>query len=120
MELTRALDECPSGSLALRDVTFAVVDVETTGTLVWGDRVMEVAAVRVSGGELEASWSTLVYPQGPIPIWATTLTGISDAMVRQAPPFGEIAEELRRVLRGCVFVGHNATGLGPKCGGCAR
>lgn len=109
MDLSRLPHAGVPGSLELSAATFAVVDVETTGTRVWGDRVTEVAAVQVQGGEVGASWSTLVYPQRPIPHWATSLTGISDAMVRGAPPFGDVADDLRRALDGRVFVGHNAT-----------
>ena len=80
----------------LNELRFAVVDTETTGTSVsGGDRITEVAIVEVRGGYVGRTLSTLVYPQRPIPQWITSLTGISDAMVRHAPPFLEIAEEVR-------------------------
>lgn len=93
---------------SLRDVPFVVVDVETTGCSVWGDRVTEVAIVEVQGGEVGRSWSSLVYPQCAVPLHITALTGISDAAVRRAPPFRALAEHVRRQLDSAVFVAHNA------------
>jgi DNA polymerase III subunit epsilon len=88
---------------------WVVVDVETTGgTPTMGHRVTEVAAVRVSGGEIVEVFSSLVNPGRPIPSMITRLTGISDRMVRDAPRFAEIAPRLCEVLEGRVFVAHNA------------
>ncbi|MGH7710120.1 MAG: 3'-5' exonuclease, partial [Gemmatimonadaceae bacterium] len=96
------------GDAQLDDLPFIVVDVETTGCSIWGgDRITEVATVEVQGGAVGRTWSTLVYPQRPIPLWITTLTGISDDMVREAPPFWEVAEQVRLQLGAGVFVGHN-------------
>lgn len=94
---------------AFADCPFAVVDVETTGTSHgYGDRVTEVAAVMVEGGELLDGFHSLVNPGRPIPWRITALTGISDAMVAAAPRFEEIANPLAAVLRGRTFVAHNA------------
>jgi DNA polymerase-3 subunit epsilon len=88
---------------------FVVVDLETTGTgPARGDRVTEAAAVLVRGREVEPLFSSLVNPGRPIPYFITQLTGISDAMVRDAPTFREIAGELAGHLAGRVFVAHNA------------
>lgn len=88
---------------------FVVVDVETTGSgSSRGDRVTEVAAVLVHGNTVRTVFDSLVNPMQPIPEIVTRLTGISDAMVREAPPFGEIAGELAAQLAGRVFVAHNA------------
>lgn len=90
-------------------VDFIVVDVETTGTgAIRGDRVTEVAAVHVKGGVVTPAFSSLVNPGRPIPWFITDLTGISDAMVRGAPTFSDIAGELAAHLAGRVFVAHNA------------
>ncbi|MBI2408206.1 MAG: hypothetical protein HYV19_07905 [Gemmatimonadetes bacterium] len=94
---------------AFANSRFAVVDVETTGTSHGhGDRVTEVAAVLVEGGEVVGEFQSLVNPERPIPWRITVLTGISDAMVADAPRFGDIAEPLAAVLRERVFVAHNA------------
>jgi DNA polymerase-3 subunit epsilon len=91
------------------DVTFLVVDVETTGCSAWaGDRVTEVAAVLVRGNKVSDVFHSLVNPGRPIPPFITQLTGISDRMVKDAPPFSEIAGALAYELAGRVFVGHNA------------
>lgn len=93
----------------LRDEEFVVVDFETTGgSPGTGHRVTEVAAVRVAGGEIRESFSTLVNPGRPIPSMITSLTGISDAMVRGAPRFHEVAPQVSGLVEGRVFVAHNA------------
>jgi DNA polymerase III subunit epsilon len=89
---------------------WVVVDVETTGgSPAHGHRVIEIAAVRVSGGRIVERFSTLVNPLRPIPRMITSLTGISEADVAGAPVFGQIAPDLTEVLQGRVFVGHNAS-----------
>ncbi|MCC7196298.1 MAG: 3'-5' exonuclease [Gemmatimonadaceae bacterium] len=94
---------------ALDDVEFVVVDLETTGTSpAQGHRVTEVAAVGVRRGVATPLFESLVNPRSPVPHWITRLTGISDAMVYDAPPFEAIAEELAAHLAGRVFVAHNA------------
>ena len=91
----------------------AFVDLETTGTHAGGDRITEIGVVRVvpgSDGSPRAvtEWSSLVRPGVPIPPAIQVLTGITDAMVANAPPFAAVADELDRQLAGCVFVAHNA------------
>ena len=96
-------------ALPLDHEEWVVVDVETTGGSVrHGHRVTEVAAVCVSGGRIERTYSTLVNPGRRIPAMITSLTGISDEMVRNAPRFCDVVDELNGVLRGRVFVAHNA------------
>jgi len=95
----------PAGSPALDTCRFAVVDVETTGTRARrGDRIMEIAVV-IQG---QVTFHTLVNPGIPIPPFVATLTGISDAMITQAPSFDAVVDGLLDVLRGTVFVAHNA------------
>ena len=90
-------------------IPFLVVDVETTGGSAHaGDRVTEVAAVLVQGGAVTDAFHSLVNPQRRIPWFITNLTGIDDAMVRDAPSFAEIAGDLAQHLAGRVFVAHNA------------
>lgn len=88
---------------------FVVVDVETTGTSPRvGDRVTEVAAVVVEDGRIEDAFQSLVNPGRPIPAFITSLTGISNAMVADAPSFTEIADALAQTLSARTFVAHNA------------
>ncbi len=90
-------------------VPFVVVDVETTGgSALAGHRVTEVAAVIVERGVVREAFHSLVNPRRAIPPFITGLTGIDDAMVRNAPGFDEIAGGLAEQLVGRVFVAHNA------------
>ena len=76
----------PAHRRGLDDLRFVVVDVETTGTrATFGDRITEIAAVVVEGGEVGEVFETLVNPDRPIPPWTTELTRITSGMVRQAP-----------------------------------
>ena len=98
-----------AGSPPLSQLTFAVVDVETTGTSAMrGDRITEVAAVNVRHGEVAEVWETLVNPERAIPPFITALTRITWDMVKNAPTFRDIAADLSRVLDGRLFVAHNA------------
>lgn len=100
----------PVPAEALLALRFAVVDVETTGGQPGlHDRITEIAIVPVDAGRVGAPWSQLVHPGRAIPPMITALTGISDAMVAQAPRFGEIADEVVGRLDGRVFTAHNAS-----------
>jgi DNA polymerase-3 subunit epsilon len=85
----------------------AFVDLETTGTSASVDRVTEVGIVRVEGG-CAIEWSSLVNPECSIPSPIQALTGITNAMVANAPAFRDIAQEVASRTAGCVFVAHNA------------
>lgn len=88
---------------------WVVVDIETTGgSAARGHRVIEIAAVHVARGEIRSEFSSLVNPGRPIPRMITSLTGIANDMVSDAPRFDEIATRFADVLGGRVFVGHNA------------
>jgi DNA polymerase III epsilon subunit family exonuclease len=88
--------------------TYAVVDVETTGCRADADRVIEVAVVRVARRRIVDRWRSFCRPDRPVPAWIRALTGITDAHLREAPAFDDIAADLARRLHGCVFVAHNA------------
>ena len=72
------------------------------------DRITEVGIVTVENGTVVEEWSTLVNPQCSIPIEIQSLTGITNAMVRDAPSFDEIADQVRARLANATFVAHNA------------
>jgi DNA polymerase-3 subunit epsilon len=86
---------------------YVMLDLETTGGNAVHDRITEIAAVRVENGVETARWSSLVNPGVRIPPFIQALTGISDAMVAQAPGFDEVAHTLLELLDGAVFVAHN-------------
>jgi DNA polymerase-3 subunit epsilon len=97
------------GSPLLDDCAFAVVDVETTGMrVVGGDRITEIAVAVVHGERREIVFDSLVNPERPIPRAVRTITNITDEMVRHAPRFADLAEQLLTTLSGRVFVAHNA------------
>jgi len=83
------------------------VDLETTGGSADSDRVTEIGVVEISRDGV-STWTTLVDPQQPIPVFIARLTGIDDAMVRDAPRFEQIAQELAARLEGKLFAAHNA------------
>lgn len=88
-------------------VTFCVVDLETTGGGV-DDRVTEIGAVKVRGGELIGEFQTLVNPNTHIPGLIAVLTGITDTMVADAPRLGAVLPSFLEFAAGCVLVAHNA------------
>jgi DNA polymerase-3 subunit epsilon len=88
---------------------FAVLDVETTGlSPAYGDRVCELACLRVQDGKELARFESLVDPARAISPAAYAVNGITPAMLAGAPAFPEIASPLLRTLTGAVLVGHNA------------
>lgn len=92
----------------LCDLSYVVVDVETTGSRPFaGDRITEIAAVVVQKGEIVEVFESLVNPGRPIPHFISVLTGITWEMVRTAPAFSAIAGDVSRVLSGNIFVAHN-------------
>ena len=86
---------------------YSVVDIETTGGLKGGNRITEIGIVKVKQGEIVDTWTTLINPERPIPRFITSLTGINDAMVSNAPIFSDIAAPLLNQLSGSIFVAHN-------------
>jgi DNA polymerase-3 subunit epsilon len=86
----------------------AYLDVETTGADPRHDRITEVGLLLVDDGRLTQEWSTLVNPERDIPAGIETLTGITGAMVEEAPLFADIAPALTARLNGRLLVAHNA------------
>ncbi|MBH0037641.1 VRR-NUC domain-containing protein [Pseudoalteromonas sp. SWN166] len=86
---------------------YSVVDIETTGGLKGGNRITEIGLVKVQHGKVIDTWTTLVNPQRHIPGFITSLTGISDSMVYNAPVFAEVVKPLIDKLAGSIFVAHN-------------
>ena len=87
---------------------YAVIDIETTGgNYRWG-RITEVAIFIHNGTEVVQEYSTLVNPEMPIPSFITNLTGISNEMVANAPTFGEVANIIKELTEGHIFVAHNS------------
>ncbi|MBF4160552.1 DEDD exonuclease domain-containing protein [Nocardioides acrostichi] len=93
----------------LRDLTFCVVDLETTGgSAAQGAMITEIGAVKVRGGEVLGEFQTLVDPQSAIPPFIAVLTGITDATVAGAPSIESALPAFLEFASGCVLVAHNA------------
>ena len=86
---------------------YVLLDLETTGGNPLDCRITEIAAVRVENGQEVARWSTLINPGTRIPPLIQNLTGISNAMVADAPSFDEVGTTLLKLLDGAVLVAHN-------------
>src|SRR5215510_4572088 len=91
----------------LSQVTFVVVDLETTGGSPYSDAITEIGALKLCGGELLGRFETLVNPGVPIPPMITYLTGITEAMVLPAPRIDEVLPAWLEFARDAVIVGHN-------------
>ena len=92
----------------LGDVTFVVVDLETTGGSPASAAITEIGAVKVRGGQVLGELQTLVNPGAPIPAFIAVLTGITDQMVREAPRIETALPAFLEFARGAVLVAHNA------------
>jgi len=91
----------------LSDITFVVVDLETTGGSANTDAITEIGALKLHGGELLGRFESLVNPGVPIPPMITVLTGITESMVLPAPRVAEILPAFLEFAGDAVIVGHN-------------
>ena len=91
----------------LTDVTFCVVDLETTGTSAANCGITEIGAVKLRGGRCVGTFQTMVDPGTGIPPSITVLTGITEAMLVDAPPINAVLPSFLEFLGDAVIVGHN-------------
>ncbi|WP_183545429.1 DEDD exonuclease domain-containing protein [Nocardioides albus] len=105
-EAQRGFDEL---GRPLRDLTFCVVDLETTGNSPDnGGMITEIGAVKVRGGEVLGEFQTLVNPHTGIPPSIAVLTGITNSMVASSPTIESVLPAFLEFAEGCVLVAHNA------------
>ena len=90
------------------DSDFVVFDIETTGFSYMNDRIIEIGAVKVVGGQIVDRFSTFINPGMPIPLEIEKLTGINDAMVADARDITQVLPEFMEFCQGCMMVAHNA------------
>jgi DNA polymerase III subunit epsilon len=113
-EQLRLPDVDEATEISLRETTFVVVDLETTGGRMNGrdgkaaDAITEIGAVKVRGGVVLGEFATLVDPQRSIPPQIVQLTGITTAMVCDAPTIAVVLPMFLEFARGAVLVAHNA------------
>ncbi len=92
-----------------RHERYVVLDVETTGLSPWkGDRVIEIGAVALEGGDLMAEFSTLIQAPRAIPFCASQIHGITDEMLIGQPTPEEVFPALDTFIRDSILVAHNA------------
>lgn len=91
----------------MKDKTYAIVDIETTGGNATHSRITEIAIVIYDGTQIIDRWESLVNPQQYISASITALTGIDNKMVSNAPIFSELAQKIFDMLNNRIFVAHN-------------
>jgi DNA polymerase-3 subunit alpha (Gram-positive type) len=90
------------------ETDFVVFDLETTGAKAPPCRITEIGAYRVKNGKIIDEYQTLVNPETAIPLFISQLTGITDAMVKNAPKFRDVTADFLNFIGDSVLVAHNA------------
>jgi DNA polymerase-3 subunit epsilon len=86
---------------------YAIVDIETTGGHASANGITEIAICIHNGKKVIERYTTLVNPKRDIPIYISALTGITNDMVQNAPPFEDVAHDIYHLLNNKIFVAHN-------------
>lgn len=86
---------------------YSIIDIETTGGHASGNRIIEIAIYNFDGENIVDSYHTLINPERRIPPFITSLTGISDEMLVDAPVFRDVAKEILSFTQDSIFVAHN-------------
>ena len=92
----------------MTDRNFTFVDIETTGGSPFFSRIIEVGILRVEKGEIVDTFNRLINPGVAIPEFITALTGVTGKMVKQAPAFEDVAEDILDLFEDSIFVAHNS------------
>ncbi|MBB6452886.1 DNA polymerase-3 subunit alpha (Gram-positive type) [Salirhabdus euzebyi] len=93
----------------LEEDEYVVFDVETTGLSAVYDTIIELAAVKIKGGDIIDRFESFVNPHHPLSDTTTELTGITDDMVRDAPEVDEVVEKFYHWMGDAILVAHNAS-----------
>ena len=94
--------------MTINDMPMVIVDIETTGGRYYNHRIIEIGMIKVQDGKQIGEYQALINPECLIPASITTLTGITNDMVADAPVFRDIQQEIFDFLEGSIFVAHNA------------
>lgn len=89
--------------------TLSIIDLETTGLRASSNRVIEIGLIRVIDNQVVERYQQLINPERSIPPFIQQHTGITPAMVKDAPTFAEILPKLQSLMDGGTFVAHNAS-----------
>ncbi|MBQ8161079.1 MAG: 3'-5' exoribonuclease [Clostridia bacterium] len=87
--------------------SYVVLDLETTGLSAQNDRIIEIGALKVQGGEIQEKFQKLVNPEREIGGFITRLTGITNEMVADAPTIEEALPQFLEFAGDAVILGHN-------------
>jgi DNA polymerase III epsilon subunit family exonuclease len=93
--------------LGLDEATFAVVDLETTGSVIGVDEIIEIGLIVYRQGKIVDRFETMIWSDREIPPWVARLTGISNRDLEGAPTFSDVADTVAGLLDGNVFVAHD-------------
>lgn len=88
---------------------YAIVDIEATGGNHRKGRIIDIAIYTIENGKVVELFSSLINPEVKIDYYVSKLTGISDVMVKDAPKFEDVAEEIYTLLQNKLFVAHNVS-----------
>ncbi|MFI8378903.1 exonuclease domain-containing protein [Leeuwenhoekiella sp. NPDC079379] len=91
----------------MEEAKFAIIDVETTGGGIKGNKITEICIIVLQNGVEIDRFVSLINPQREIPFYIEKLTGIDDAMVEDAPTFETLAPAINTITKDCIFVAHN-------------
>lgn len=94
--------------IILKDATYVVFDVETTGLSATRDKIIEIAAVKVSASEVIEKFQMFVDPEEPLSAFTTSLTSITDEMVKGQPKIDAALPKFLDFASGSILVAHNA------------
>ena len=86
----------------------AFIDLETTGVNISNDRIVEIAIVKILPDGTRQVKRKLINPQIPIPAGASDVHGITDEMVKDAPSFKQVANEIKQFIENCDLGGYNS------------
>ncbi len=92
----------------MNETDFVVLDVEAISARKLPARIIELAACHIRAGQIIDQFQTLTNPELPLPQFISTLTGISDEMLRRAPLFADIADAWLDFAGDAVLVAHNS------------
>ena len=86
----------------------AFIDLETTGINLGTDRIVEIAIIKILPDKSRSVKRKLINPEMPIPLASSEVHGITDEMVKDAPTFKQLAQEIKQMLDGCDIAGYNS------------
>jgi DNA polymerase III subunit epsilon len=88
--------------------SLAVIDLETTGINFGSDRIIEIAILKIQPDGKKILKRKLINPEIPIPPASTAVHGITDEMIKDAPAFKQVANELKQFIENCDLAGYNS------------